>query len=533
MGQSDPKRIILYLLLFVGVLYFAANLPFGAQTFPEFVARSLVSLPGLVLVTLMFIGLITWLKEDVWLVIPFALINPIALGFLPFRFQWIELVTLVLVAYLFIMHLAMHHRTLDLGPKRFWMPLAVLGLIILYHQKSIGIGLSALGSESGGSRRHASILIGIGFFLVLMSLKPRRWETVRRLPGFWLVWTLFKTVPTIFSYYFPGVALSLGLFHFFADLGSAEEMFGGEAEFGRVGSWGQLALALQLWLVSRFPINTWFRLPRMEEGWRLLIPAGSLFALLACAFSGFRSNLFNFAIITGLAALTALRWRLLVFAVPAVLTVAFLVVGQGRLFELPFQMQRALSFIPGGNYSNAAVLSADSSNYFRQAVAQVYLDSYFRSHPWFGDGYKVETVDAVTGPLADYSPNGFIRRKDFHIGWISLYDCVGRVGTVVMLFLLGQVIWVLWKDSRRIGWSRLEPVQVWVICFFGYHVASFWVVFGAMSQFLPVIGFATAMTWIVFREMPQAAPMPAPAAPLTAPSPAAIHLPGRPQPLPV
>jgi hypothetical protein len=510
MGQADPKRIIFYLLLFVGVLYFAANLPFGAQTFPEFVARSLVSLPGLVMVALVFLGLITWLKEDVWLVIPFALINPIALGFLPFKFQWIELVTLVLVAYLFVIHLAMHHRTLDFGPKRFWMPLAIIALIILYHQKAIGIGLSALGSESGGTRRHASMLIGIGFFLVMMSLKPRRWETFRRLPGFWLGWTLFKTVPTIFSYYFPELAIGLGLFHFFADLTYVEDLFGGAAEFGRVGSWGQLALALQLWLVSRFPINTWFRLPRLEEGLRLLAPAGSLFALLACALSGFRTYLFEFGIITIVAALLALRWRMLVFVIPAALTLAFLVVGQGRLFDLPFQMQRTLSFIPGGNWGATERAHAESSNYFREAVAQTYMDVYARSHPWLGDGYKVYTAEAVSGPMADLSPGGFIRRKDFHIGWISLYDCVGLVGTAAMLFLLGQIIWVLWKDSRRIGWGRLEPVQIWVACFFGYHFASYWVIFGAMSLFLPVIGFSAAMTWIVFREMPQQVPTKAP-----------------------
>lgn len=263
--------------------------------------------------------------------------------------------------------------------------------------------------------------------------------------------------------------------------------------------------------MSRFPIHTWFRLPRLEESYRLLVPLGSLAALLACGYGGFRGTLFHFGVVTMVAAVMALRWKVLLFAVPSLMVVALLVAGQGRLFELPLAVQRTFSFLPGGKWSSVVVLSAESSNDFRGQIQRIYMDSYMDRHPWLGDGYKVDARSL----LLDFDRRllrgvgffeGFINNKDFHIGWISLYDCVGIVGSAAFLFLAFGMGWLMWKDSKRIGWDRLEPVQIWVICLFASNISAFWMVFGAMFIMMPLISFMAAVTWIVFREMPQSVP---------------------------
>jgi hypothetical protein len=238
------------------------------------------------------------------------------------------------------------------------------------------------------------------------------------------------------------------------------------------------------------------------------------FALWATVVSGFRSQLFYWLAIMGVASLIFLKWRALAFYALLGLVMVFLALGNQSLFQLPVSIERSLSFMTFGNWSTEAELSASSSNHFRDYIQEVYLASYAKESPWLGNGYKLAIGDATSTldlEMNDWSIGyeGFVRRKDFHVGWISLYDCVGIVGSLAFLVLIVATAHMIWKHGRKVGWRNLEPVQVWVITLLAYQVIGFFVVFGAMSNIMGFLGFGCALAWLVFKEMP--APVPAPA----------------------
>lgn len=555
MDQFKLKRILLFVVLFAGVFYLALELPYYSQSVPQFIVNTAMSIPGMVIGALLFAGLIIWMREDIWLMIPLGLINPIPLGFLPFGFRWLELSFVILLTYFFVVHAAMHHQGFRLGPKRMWVPFAVILLIILYHQAQMGLGLRMAGSGTAGARRHIMMVIGAAFFIAMMSVSPKRWETFRRLPGFYLAWTLVANVPTIFCIYFPEIAGPLGLFSFFANAGDLGNYFG--TDLSRISGWGSIGIALQMWLVSRLPMDRWFTPPsvfalltcgtvagmtwllssalgsavvdgRLLGGLIMVCGAGVLavlmwvlrrhlvlfltaFALWATVFSGFRSQLFYWLAIMGVASLIFLQWRALALYALLGLVMVFLALGNQSLFQLPVSIERSLSFMTFGNWSAEAELSASSSDHFRDYIQEVYLASYAKESPWLGNGYKLAIGDATSTLDLEVDNwtigyEGFVRRKDFHVGWISLYDCVGIVGSLAFLALIFATAHMIWKRGRQIGWRRLEPVQIWVITLLAYQVSGFFAVFGAMSNIMGFLGFGCALAWLVFKEMPAVEP---------------------------
>ncbi len=454
-----------------------------------------------IIVALLVLGGIAffWLKHNIWLMIPVAIINPIPLGFLPIPFKMSELALIFLFAYLFFVHAAMRHYSFDLGPANMWVPLAIVCLIIAFHQFQGGLGLRTFGSEASGARRHLSFLIAAVFLVTMISVRPKNWSLFRRLPGIYLIIVLAGAIPVLFCIYFPSVAMAMGIFGIFASVGELMNFYGEDIQ--RVGLWGAIGLALQFWLVSRFPMNTWFNVRKV---W---LPGLSLVALVLCVFSGFRNQIFHYVIITMVAAMLSLRWRALLILIPVVATLAFLVVGNGHWFDLPDSMQRSMSFLPG-NWDARAKMSAESSSTFRDDIRDIYMEKYARNSPWFGNGYKFATkesgtdLDPAFGVMGSVVIEMFIRNKDFHIGWISLYDSVGAVGFVAFLWLWYYILLYLRRHAARIGWDHLEPVQVWAICFLLDGIIGYFSVFGGLDAFMVQMMFGAGLAVVVFEQMP-------------------------------
>jgi hypothetical protein len=449
------------------------------------------------------------LGHNIWILIPIALVNPIPLGFLPIKFKAVELAFLMLLAYLLIVHAAMKHRRFDFGPRELLVPFSILLGIIMFHQLQGGIGLKVLGSEAAGARRHLLFFIAAAFYVALLSIQPRNWQLLRRLPSLYFWVMLLGTAPTIFCIYFPEIAMPLGLFNFVVNIDDAINYYGGGA-VQRVGSWGPLAIALQLLLVSRYPLPTWFQLNR------LWIPLVSLAALFLCFLSGFRSNIFYFLVVTGVASVISLRWRCLVFLVPSLLLIAFMVVGNGRWFNLPGSVQRALSFLPG-QWDAVAMADAIASSEFRRNIRNVYMDQYAANSPWFGNGCKIDIRDAGASVDPAFAQSyeaidGFIRRKDFHIGWISAYDTVGIIGFVAFIWLCLAIAWFARRQILAVGPAALEPVQMWVVCYLAKDIIGFFTVFGDLANVMPSLLFGAGVMVLVLKEMPATRPVaPSPA----------------------
>ncbi len=467
-------------------------------------------LPAMMLTIALLVFVFFKLNQNIWLLIPIGLVNPIALPFLPVPFRLAEVVFLLLVIYLLVVHATMRHRPFSFGPANIWVPLLILCLIVLYHQTRGGIGLRILGGEAAGARRHVMFLIAVVFYIALLSLWPKNWNLFRKIPLIYMLIVVIGAIPVMFCIYFPAIAFPTGLFAIFGNISEVINYYAGAVE--RIGLWGSVGIAIQLWLVSRYPMRTWFQIER------LWVPCLSLVALFFSVYSGFRNQFFHFCVVTAVAAILSLRWRTIVFIFPALILASFLILGNGRWFELPLAAQRALSFLPG-KWDPVAEANAKASSEFRASIKRIYLDEYAALNPWFGNGYKMAARD-VTSPIdpvfvTHETVESFIRNKDYHIGWISVYDSVGLVGFAVFIWLCGAVLWWLRKNLSRVRLDNLEPVHLWVACFLVDAIIGFFTVFGALSDFMPNFMFGVGIMVVVFHQMPQAATARSPTAKTT------------------
>jgi hypothetical protein len=156
--------------------------------------------------------------------------------------------------------------------------------------------------------------------------------------------------------------------------------------------------------------------------------------------------------------------------------------------------QRTLSFIPG-DWDEEAIESGKGSNEFRQNIEDVYIKEYMGQSPLIGNGFNINTAefqyyqDAIksggAGDVKYLQAKIFIEGKMFHTGWISVYDCVGGIGTIAFVvfglneirvtshFIFGP------KADRR---STLYPLYVWIMCQLVTVMISYFTVFGSFQD---------------------------------------------------
>src|SRR5258708_27934496 len=137
-------------------------------------------------------------------------------------------------------------------------------------------------------------------------------------------------------------------------------------------------------------------------------------------------------------------WRALII-LPALAVLGMLVAAghQNQVYRLPLFAQRSISFLPG-EWDKEVSDSAKSSNEFRDHIKQVYIAEYLSKSPVLGNGFTYDSAEMENWkimaavhdtPDAYYFTKAFITAKLFHVGWISVYDAVGFVGTIALCAL--------------------------------------------------------------------------------------------------
>jgi len=261
-----------------------------------------------------------------------------------------------------------------------------------------------------------------------------------------------------------------------------------DASLVRVGQVASVALALQLALLCYFPPRDWIRPSR----W-FVVPL-SILSLGATIWSGFRSYLLNYFLLSSVGLF--LRARLVLFlCIPFLAgSIALLVAGQGSLFNLPLTIQRTLSPFPG-KWSRDALFSAESSNDFRANIQKVYKSDFMQKAGWLGDGYKFD-AKYMAARLSDIGTlrmeesgeaqaKSFILARDHHVGWVALHHVTGWVGFgAFVLLCLGSLFYV-WRHVLRTQSGDIPPEQVWTTALITQTIISFFSVFGAIQNFIP------------------------------------------------
>ncbi|NBU73436.1 MAG: hypothetical protein EBS53_18680, partial [Bacteroidetes bacterium] len=239
------------------------------------------------------------------------------------------------------------------------------------------------------------------------------------------------------------------------------------------------------------------------------VPVLSLLCLVGVVFSGFRSYLFNYGMVSVLALFFSIRWSSLLLLPMGAMAVTILCLGQGSAFNLPLSIQRTLSPLPG-NWSHVALEAAESSNDFRDAVQRIYREEYFQKSGFFGDGFKYDQRFMWDRALSfserwqlrggDEQARGFIEVRDHHVGWVAVHHPIGSIGLLAFVALCLNSLLYVFRSVWRVPKGMLSPAQVWASALIVQIIISFFAVFGAMHHFIPQLCVLLGTAIVSYRQ---------------------------------
>jgi hypothetical protein len=413
------------------------------------------------------------------------------LNFLPFSLDPTEVCGLVAILYYLLNYICLKRRPITAGPKKFLFPILVVGAIILYHSRNLG--LHGLGStDAEGSRPGLLILLAIAAYFSCINIPTPSISFVRALPWFCVALTAIGSIPMILSTYFPSLAPSLFYVSTNINLAaySLSTQGGGVEDLQRNGALLGISGSLMAATIAYFPLSTWWRPARWIF---ILLGIGCLYGTLI---GGYRNALFSFFVVIFVSTVCYSRWRTLFILPFLALTPLILMLVQDSHpmgLTLPPVIQRTLSFLPG-HWDPSVTASAEASNEFRDGIRKVYISEYLDKSPWIGNGYTFTPgePDAYNNMMltpgvwdpAYYQSKAFITSKTFHVGWISLYDAVGIIGSLgfvaLICAMIGSLAWSIFGPTADQN-SKLFPLRVWLFASVISTTFGYFTTFGDFS----------------------------------------------------
>lgn len=446
------------------------------------------------------------LGDKCWLTIPLCLPMGGSINILPIHFSPFELSILLVIGYVLIQFIMTNRRSFSFGPPSIWIPLLLIAIILIYHWgRGGGFGLTMLGGEASGGRRFFTILVGMLALPAILWFPPLEDRWLRLIPLLYLIGTILDFVPWLVSTLAPGFAPTLYRFYTTVNLDAYATSSGFyETTVTRYGPLGFIGLGLQVALISFYPAKLWIR---PNYWW---IPVLSILCLVGVIFSGFRSYLFNYLLVSLLALFFSIRWAALILAPVGAAGIAILCLGQGSSFDLPLSIQRTLSPLPG-NWSPIAKDAAESSNDFRQAIQRIYREQYLDQAGLFGDGFKYSQSFMWDRALSfserwqlrggDEQARGFIEVRDHHVGWVAVHHPIGTIGFISFVTLCFTSLVFVFRSILRVPMGMLSPSQVWASALIVQIILSFFIVFGALHHFIPQLCVLLGTAVVSYRRV--------------------------------
>lgn len=475
-------------------LIFLAGLVAAPLITNELLGGNYLPLVG-ILSTLGAIFFLTFVGRSCWVLMPAFLGLTGRLNFLPANLSMLE--TATVIAFLFLLYEAVYEKKLplSLGPAWIWVPsLLFLGIIFYHWIKSGDIGLRIFGGETYGGRKNWTLFLGFLSMPILYSMVKPGDPLLRWVPLFYFLAVVADFFPFLLTTAVPAVAPFVYSIYSSVNLDAFQDTlygsFGG-VDIVRVGSVGFFANAAQLCMLAYFPARAWLR----PKNW-WCFPA-SLLCFLTCAFSGFRSYLFRYAVIWLVGGFSASRWVIFLFAPMVAFVIFVLVAGHGTLFRLPVAMQRALSPFPG-KWDAVATQSAEGSSNWRETMKRVYWREYADKAGWFGAGMTYSRGLTQEGTEEFYlklqrmpfeneeaDARRFIERRQPHEGFLDVHYPTGWVGTALLIVLFFGCSFFVIHKIYITPKAQMSPDRVWVTALVLTETFSYFTVYGDLSVALP------------------------------------------------
>ncbi len=176
---------------------------------------------------------------------------------------------------------------------------------------------------------------------------------------------------------------------------------------------------------------------------------------LLSVYTGKRRAVFNVGIFPLLRAIISRQdvARAFLATVGACCCVLLLALGQGRIYELPINIQRGLSFLPG-RWDARVEHFAGGRDPFREFVRE-HAWNQVRLNPWFGRkgfAFDLEEMRWVSFSGRDLDHSGHGISGNWHNTWIGMMADFGIPGAVFWgLFSIGFVVF---------GWRKVRACPV-------------------------------------------------------------------------
>jgi hypothetical protein len=425
------------------------------------------------------------------------------INFLPLKFSFFDLSVLMVGGHFIAEQVVIKHRGLRVGNPLVMGCILVIAGILFYHWFRQGTGFKILGGEAVGARKNFSAVLGCAAYFLVVTLGKGQWHMLNRVPLWYFLTGLLFLIPFVLTTYFPAAAPYIYRFISNVNTEAYQETLFNTDGFGRMGQLGPFACGLATFLISQYPFRCWWRPGRW---WVALL---FVLAFMLCLRGGFRNTVFTFVCITAVGTYLSIGIKSLWMGLLGVLVAGILTVGHGTLFNLPLAMQRSISFVPG-HWDAMVVNSTESSNGFRQAIQDIYIQEYLYKSPLIGKGFNydrsvlhgLEYGGGVRAyDMTDYDfHKGFIMRKDPHIGWISLHDSVGLIGGGVFIILFLANCYFLYRSYRCYPRDQMPPIFIWTTVMIISWTASFFAVSGAFQLMLPRMCILSALTWLIYEH---------------------------------
>ena len=452
----------------------------------------LLSLVGVGLLLLFIYGL----GDRCWMIIPFCLSIEGNLNFLPLNFSIQELTILVVLIYVFFRMIFGLNVPWKIGPALLWVPLAGVAAVVFYHWISSGdIGIKLLGGTGWGGRKYFKVFISALSIPLLSSFPGIRIQDLQKVPLLYFLGTFVDIVPDLLTTFIPASAPLVWRVYSGINLTeygvSLRGNFGGEKGITRFGALAKLGSALGLASLCYFPARTWLH-PN-----RLWVLPTLLMGGLLCAISGFRNTIFRYGVslMAGLFAMMRFKAFLLL---PLLAAAGFAIaLTQGKVFNYPVQIQRALNFLPG-DWDAKATSEAKSSSEWRGKINELFYKEYFGKAPIIGQGYhydpnlaKQET-DIYLAIIQQRAQAGdeyadvrnFIEMRQPHEGPVHILLVTGLVGAFFFVAYCLALFAYSFGSVIRTPSRDVTPIQIWAVASLTPQILGFFIVFGDLTNFL-------------------------------------------------
>jgi len=459
-------------------------------------------LPAYFLVILLALALAFFVLKDtlcIWPLLGGSITG--AMNFLPLPLEAKHVACILLIIYYIMGYVIIRQRKIKVGKPKFFWPILIITLILLYHNHALNVRVA--GGDTEGGKPAILIYLAVLAYFCGINIATPSVDFLSKVPLYCVILAAISSMPYLLSTYIPSLAPLLYTVTNSVNVGAymASESGSGPGGdsggvIGRFAIFAPLGGVCQVYLVSHYPIGTWVR---PERWW---VGGLSFICFIFAIASGYRSALFGFAMITMVGAWCYYSWRSL-FLPAGLIVVALIVVvaSSNNLIplptnKLPMIAQRSLSFLPG-EWDQKAIEDAESSNFFRKNIQDVYIKEYLKRSPWIGKGFSIDTKEfdyynamATQGSRADqdyYQAKIFIEGQILHTGWLSVYDIVGIIGGIAFVALGGIEIWAAThfvfgpKADQR---SSLFPFYVWILCNLVTMMLGFFMVFGDFKDII-------------------------------------------------